>query len=101
MTDPTGSLQLDGPLVDPEWLEAHLDDPSVRVIESTVVLDPTSWHANSGRAGFDEAHIPGSDFVDLIEELSDPSGDVGLPPGVRAYKLPTAEQFASAMTAHG
>ena len=101
MTDPTGSLQLDGPLVDPEWLEAHLDDPSVRVIESTVVLDPTSWHANSGRAGFDEAHIPGSDFVDLIEELSDPSGDVGLPPGVRAYKLPTAEQFARAMTAHG
>lgn len=101
MSEPQVSLELDRHVVDPAWVEARLGDPSLRVIESTVVLHPESWHANSGRADFDEAHIPGSDFVDLMDELSDPSGDVGLPDGVRAYKLPSAEQFARVMTEHG
>lgn len=36
-------------LVDPDWIAAHLDDPTVRVIEVDV-----------SRAAYDEGHIPGA-----------------------------------------
>lgn len=88
-------------VVDDAWLANHLGDPNLRIVDATVLLDPNSWEANSGRTAWKESHIPGSTFVDLIEELSDPSGDVGLPEGVRAYKLPTPEAFAKAIAAHG
>jgi len=42
-----------GALVAPEWLEAHLADPGVRIIESSV-----------DRATYDAAHIPGAVWVD-------------------------------------
>lgn len=99
MTSP--SLDLPGPIVDGDWLEANLGDPQLRILDATVVLDPNSWEANSGRSQFDASHVPGAGFVDLIEELSDPTGDVGLPQGVRAYKLPTPEAFAAAIGAQG
>lgn len=92
---------LPGHLVDGDWLEGHLDAPDLVVLDSTVVLDPTSWQANSGRTAFDAGHIPGARFVDLIVELSDPTGDEGLPEGLHAYRLPSAEAFAAAVGAHG
>lgn len=88
-------------LVDGAWLERHLGDPTLRILDATVILDPNSWEANSGRSAWAESHIPGSQFVDLIEELSDPAGDVGLPAGVHAYRLPSPEAFARAIEAHG
>lgn len=55
------------PLVDPEWLAARLDDPLI------VPLDCT-WYVPemgiSGRARFEEGHIPGAAYVDL-DEISD------------------------------
>ena len=88
-------------VVDGDWLERHLGDPGLRILDATVILDPNSWEANSGRSAWAEAHIPGSQFVDLIEELSDPAGDVGLPAGVHAYRLPSPEAFARAIGAYG
>ncbi len=88
-------------IVSGEWLEQHLNDPDLRIIDATVVLDPESWHANTGRDAWEEAHIPGAVFVDLIEELSDPAGDEGLPEGVRAYRLPSPEAFAEAIGRYG
>jgi thiosulfate/3-mercaptopyruvate sulfurtransferase len=88
-------------IVSGEWLEEHLDDQDLRIVDATVVLDPESWHANTGRSTWEESHIPGAIFVDLIEELSDPAGDEGLPEGVRAYRLPSAEAFAEAIGRHG
>jgi thiosulfate/3-mercaptopyruvate sulfurtransferase len=88
-------------LVDPAWLIDHLDEPRLRIIDATVVLDPDSWEANSGRATWEAGHIPGSTFADLIGELSDPSGDVGLAPGVHAYRVPHPDAFAAAISAHG
>jgi thiosulfate/3-mercaptopyruvate sulfurtransferase len=88
-------------IVSGEWLEQHLDDPDLRIIDATVVLDPESWHANTGRHAWEESHIPGAVFVDLIEELSDPAGDEGLPEGVRAYRLPSPEAFAEAIGRYG
>lgn len=99
MTDLT--LDLPGHLVDGAWLEANLDHPALRVVDATVVLDPESWEANSGRSTYDAAHVPGAVFVDLIAELSDPEGDEGLPPGMYAYRLPRPEAFAAAIGRHG
>lgn len=88
-------------VVDGNWLEANLDDPELRVLDATVVLDPNSWQANSGITQWNEAHIPGAAFVDLIEELSDPAGDEGLPEGLHAYRLPDAAAFAAAISRYG
>lgn len=82
-------------------LESRLGDLDVLILDATVVLDPNSWQANSGHSQWEAEHIPGSAFVDLIEEFSDPSGDVGLPHGVHAYRLPTPEAFTAAIRRYG
>lgn len=95
------SIDLPGHTVDGDWLEQRLHHPQLRIVDATVILDPDSWEANSGRLGYAESHVPGAVFVDLIEELSDPAGDVGLPDGVHAYRVPTPEAFAEAIGRHG
>lgn len=95
------TLTLPRPIVDGDWVEQHLEHPQLRILDATVILDPSSWEANSGRSSYERSHLPGASFVDLIAELSDPDGDVGLPPGVHAYRLPTPEAFAAAIGAHG
>ncbi len=49
-------------LVDPDWLEAHIGDPTVRVVA-------LNW---DGRAPYEEGHIPGALFWDWKEMLWDP-----------------------------
>lgn len=44
-----------GPLVSPQWLEDHLTDPSVVILE--VSIDPPA------KAAFAEGHIPGAQYV--------------------------------------
>lgn len=90
-----------GPTVDGAWLTEHLNDPQLNIFDATVILDPDSWQANSGRNTFAEAHIPGAQFVDLISELSDPEGDVGLDGGVHAYKLPKPQVIADVLQRYG
>jgi len=53
-----------------EWLEAHLDDPTVRIIASADARLPT--HKDSYNAG----HIPGAIYLNVIAELSDPQSKV-------------------------
>jgi thiosulfate/3-mercaptopyruvate sulfurtransferase len=50
----------DGILVDAEWLEAHLDDPAVRVVEVDV-----------SRRAHDEWHIGGAVLWDVYRDLKD------------------------------
>ena len=95
------SIELPGHVVGADWLEQRLGHPQLRVVDATVILDPDSWEARSGRASYREAHIPGAVFIDLVEELSDPAGDFGLPDGVHAFRVPTPEAFAEAIGRHG
>ncbi|WP_437766706.1 sulfurtransferase [Sorangium sp. So ce281] len=83
-------------LVDTGWLQEHLDDPDLRILDCTVFLTPTSGgvHVESGRAAWAEAHIPGSAFADLLADLSD-RGDPS------PVMMPPAEQFAAAMSGYG
>lgn len=57
------------------WLADHLDDPSVRVVDARFDLWLTSagtLEAVPGRDAYDEGHIPGAVFVDVMSDLADP-----------------------------
>jgi thiosulfate/3-mercaptopyruvate sulfurtransferase len=86
-------------LVETEWLAQHLDDPGVRVLETTVYLHPEpsmlgGFRVESGRAKWAEGHIPGAGFVDLQGELSDTTSKL-------RFTMPPAAQFTEAMGRHG
>ena len=80
-------------LVQTDWLQTHLGDPDLCVLDCTVFLIPDpkiTYQVVPGRAAFEEAHIPGAQFADLHNDLSDKT---------QAYRfmLPSAERFAAAM----
>jgi thiosulfate/3-mercaptopyruvate sulfurtransferase len=84
-------------LVDAAWLQAHLADPDLRVLECTVFLHALPEHgyrAESGRAAWAAGHIPGSGFADLTDDLCDRSSPLN-------YMLPPPDQFAAAMSRLG
>ena len=55
-------------LVEPAWLEAHLSDPAVRVIDASWYLPAMGRDA---RAEYARSHIPGGVFVDVSTDLAD------------------------------
>ena len=77
-------------LVDAQWLQAHLQDPAVRIVDA-------SWYLPSeGRdpkAEFMAGHIPGAVFFP-IDAIADQSS--GLP-----HMLPSSFEFQSAVGALG
>lgn len=86
-----------GPLIETDWLAAHLEDPELRIFDTTTHLIPhpeTVYTVESGRAGYAQGHIPGAGFLDLQGELSDPESDL-------RFTLPPAAQFEAAMSRHG
>jgi len=77
-------------LVSTEWLEAHLKDPDLRVIDASWFLP------NAGRnpqAEYLQAHIPGARFFD-IDEISDTRSSL-------PHMAPPVEKFISRMRAMG
>lgn len=77
-------------LVSTGWLEAHLKDPDLRVIDASWYLPDQN---RNGRAEYDASHIPGARFFD-IDEISDQRS--GLP-----HMAPPPEKFISRMRAMG
>jgi thiosulfate/3-mercaptopyruvate sulfurtransferase len=77
-------------LVATEWLAAHLDDPSVRIVDGTSYLPNVPRDA---RKEYEEKHIPGAVFVD-IDEVSDHSSPL-------PHMLPRPEAFAAKAGALG
>ena len=75
-----------GPLVDADWLAAHLDD--VRVVDVRWYLDAS----RSGRAEYEHGHLPGAVWLDIDTDLSDPPS-----PEAGRHPLPSRERFAAAL----
>jgi len=78
---------MDSPLVKPDWLAQHLDDPSVRIIDCRWYLRPFDH-----RCGDDEyraGHIPGAVHLRWDTDLADPDRPNSM--------LAPAERFAGAM----
>ncbi|TVR74210.1 MAG: sulfurtransferase [Sphaerobacteraceae bacterium] len=86
-------------LVETDWLEQHLLEPDLRVLDCTVFLriDPETGTraAETGRADWEQAHIPGAAFADLLSDLSE-TDNPRFP-----MEMPTAEKFAASMSALG
>ena len=62
-------------LASTEWLQSHLDDPSVRIVDGR---RPPAFFGGEGREGYRAGHIPGAVYLDIHEELSDPQSSVPL-----------------------
>jgi thiosulfate/3-mercaptopyruvate sulfurtransferase len=86
-------------LVETEWLQSHLLDPNIRVLDCTVFLrfDPETGTraAESGRGEWEASHIPGSVFADLLNDLSETENPQF------SMQMPTAEKFAASMSSLG
>ena len=91
-----------GDLVETDWLEHHLGDPHLRIIDCTVFL-PNYFDESaaetvevvSGRDAYEAGHIPGSAFVDFVGELTDPGNERFM------FPMPSADQFARARSRLG
>src|SRR5712692_10602387 len=80
------------PLVEVSWLSAmgtRLDRVPARVVDSRWTLG-----SGSGRARYQEGHIPGALFVDVDKDLSRPGG-----PG--RHPFPAPEDFALTLSRLG
>ena len=78
------------PLVGTAWLADHLDDPSVRLIDSTYFLPDAGRDA---AAEYATGHIPGAVFFD-IDAIADASNPL-------PHMLPSPELFAERVGALG
>lgn len=86
-------------LVSTEWLEAHLEEPSLRVFDCTTYLRSAPkgegpYHPESGRADYEKRHIPGAGFVDLVGELSAPDTTLH-------FMMPTEAHFEACFSRLG
>lgn len=86
-----------GPLVAPDWLQANLDAPWLRILDCTTYMTPRAVgpsRIDSGRPDWARAHIPGADHVDMVEDLSDPAGRY-------PYTLPSDAQVEALLSRLG
>ena len=84
-------------LIDPDWLEARLDDPGIRILDCTTYMTPQPVgpsRIDSGRPDWAREHIPGADHVCMVEDLSDPQGAF-------PYTLPSESQVAALLSRLG
>ncbi len=77
-------------LVSTSWLEAHLNNPDLRVLDGSWYL-PTM--GRNGAAEYNDSHIPGARFFD-IDEISDHLSDL-------PHMAPPVEKFISRMRKMG
>ena len=87
-------------LMSTERLASALSEPDLRIYDCTTYLEPTPagsddpYIAVSGRRTFEEAHIPGADFLDLQGEFSDATTRL-------RFMMPPTAQLEAAFGRHG
>ena len=84
-------------LVSAEWLNEHLDDPNLIVLDCTVLVQmggEGGFSIESGRASYEDGHIPTAGFADLLVDLSDSESPY-------QFAVPSPVAFANAMNALG
>ena len=87
-------------LISTEQLAAILGQPNLRIYDCTTYLEPAPpgsddpYLAVPGRHTFEQAHIPGADFLDLQGEFSDPATKL-------RFMMPAPAQLAASFGRHG
>ncbi|PKP69158.1 MAG: 3-mercaptopyruvate sulfurtransferase [Alphaproteobacteria bacterium HGW-Alphaproteobacteria-4] len=85
-------MAIDDPktLVSTDWLETHLIDPDLRVLDASWFMPDSGRNA---RAEYEAAHVPGARFFD-IDDIADTRSTL-------PHMAPPAEMFISRMRAMG
>lgn len=83
-----------GPIVDGDWLERHLDDPRVRLLDTRGRVPSPGEAPASLRPDFDAGHIPGASFVTWNVDFIDVDDPV-------SNQLARPERFAAAASELG
>jgi len=84
-------------LVETHWLEDHLGSSELRVFDCTVRVEPNldgTFSMCSGKDTWEQGHIPGAGFLDLIAQISDPDAKL-------MFMMPTAAHFETVMSKAG
>ena len=84
-------------LVSTDWLAENLDQEDVKVFDTTVFLRPDpegTFKVESGRAVYNDGHIPSAGFLDLQADFSDNSTAL-------RFTLLDEDRFAAAAAAAG
>jgi thiosulfate/3-mercaptopyruvate sulfurtransferase len=88
---------LPSPLVTTDWLAAHLDEPTLRILDCSVEMQTAAdgtYGFVAGRAEYAREHVPGSVFVDVLADLA--AKDHSLP-----MMMPAPEAFAATLADYG
>ena len=83
-------------LISVDDLHKKLDDPNLRLFDTSVILAP-SGHGYEVKSGIDDyrnAHIPGAGFIDLADAWADTSSSL-------RFTLPNPEALGAAIGASG
>lgn len=84
-------------VIDAAWLEARLNDPTLRILDATVHLKlpaEGAYTLESGKESFKKGHIPRAVFADLLGEFADASAPFPM-------TVPDSKQFAEKLGALG
>jgi thiosulfate/3-mercaptopyruvate sulfurtransferase len=84
-------------LISTDELARRLDAPALRVFDCTTWLRPRpegGYNVESGRANYDQGHIPGAAFLDQQGELSDPHSAL-------RFTLPSLGELSKSFAAKG
>lgn len=90
-------MTLPDTLVSTDWLAGALGTEGLRVFDCTCFLVPdpkTTLRAESGRSAYEESHIPGAGFLDIMGDFSDPTGRF-------RFTMPSPERLAEVFGRHG
>lgn len=85
-------------IVTTDWLAERMGDPDLRIVDATVFMNFPEIGGppkiETGRASYEQGHIPGAVYADLLGELS--AADAKLP-----FTVPAREVFVDKMTQLG
>lgn len=68
----SGEHEAPSPLVETNWLSERLDNPDLRILDCSVIMhvtDDGNRKYSSGKVEWDNAHIPGSGFINILTDL--------------------------------
>jgi thiosulfate/3-mercaptopyruvate sulfurtransferase len=84
-------------LASTDWLAAHLDDPTIIILDCTTHLVPnptTTYDIVPARADFEKGHIKGAQFCDVSSDVSDTAHRF-------RFMRQSPDKFAAAMRGFG
>ncbi len=88
---------LTNPLVSTEWLQDHLSDPNLRIVDIRGHVLPANQptpHYFNHHDDYLKSHIPGAVFIDWVKEITDPADP-------RHAKIAKPERYAEVMSRNG